>query len=707
LYVKISMNEKPISSTLPPNRLIREKSPYLKQHARNPVDWYPWGDEAFEDAKSADKPVFLSIGYSACHWCHVMAHESFEDAEVARLMNEAFICIKVDREERPDIDKIYMTACQLLTGTGGWPLTVMMTPERLPFYAATYIPKTSGQGRMGMLELIPLIARVWSSRRHDLLNAAEEIKEALHRIEHLRPSEDLSGIDERAYEELLQNYDHINGGFHPAPKFPLSQQLRFLLRYWRHSGDQHALEVVEKTLLHMARGGIHDHVGGGFHRYSTDDKWLVPHFEKMLYDQALLALVYLEAYQATGNQHYARTADGIFSYVLRDLTSPEGPFYTAEDADSEGSEGKFYLWRYDEVADLLDREDREWVARFYNLDQKGNYIEESTGRRTGLNILHATASVAEFAQTMGISPDNLERRLEAVKQRLFAYRANRVCPGRDDKVLTDWNGLMIAALSEGARVLGSSRYRERAKAAIDFICDRLRDGNGRLFHCERNDGVFVPANLDDYAFFIWGLINYYGASFDADYLKLALILQQDCTGYFLDTVSGGYYFTTNDAENVVLRKKETYDGATPSGNGVTAINLIRLARLTGRGDLEADARRLIQTFSGEMNMNPSAHICLVTAVGLLENPSPEVVIVGKTGHSDTEALLRRIYECFLPDLSVLFRPADEPLPEISRLAPFTADMTAKQGMATAYVCRGKTCRPPTVDGDEMVNLLNG
>jgi len=701
------MSERPISSSLSANRLVREKSPYLKQHARNPVDWYPWGEEAFKDAKAADKPVFLSIGYSACHWCHVMAHESFEDAEVARLMNEAFICIKVDREERPDIDKIYMTACQLLTGAGGWPLTVMMTPERLPFYAATYIPKTSGPGRMGMLELVPLVARIWSSRRHDLLNAAREIEDALRRTGQISPSEDLSGINERSFKELSLNYDDINGGFHSAPKFPLPQQLRFLLRHWRQSGDKHALEMVEKTLSRMARGGIHDHIGGGFHRYSTDDEWLVPHFEKMLYDQALLAPVYLEAYQATGNQHYARTADGIFSYVLRDLSSPEGPFYTAEDADSEGSEGKFYLWRYQEFADILNSEDREWAAKFYNLDKKGNYLEESTGRRTGMNILHATASVTEFAKTMDVSPDNLERRLEAVRQRLFSHRTKRVRPGRDDKVLTDWNGLMIAALSEGARVLGSSIYREKAKTAIDFIRDRLRDGNGRLFHCERSDGVFVPANLDDYAFFIWGLIHYYGASFDTDYLKLALILQEDCTNYFFDATSGGYYFTPHDVENVVFRKKETYDGATPSGNGVTAINLIRLARLTGRGELEADARRLVQTFSGEMNRSPSAHICLVTAVHLLENPSPEVVIVGSPGRSDTEALLSRLRECYLPDLSVLFRPADELMPEISRLAPFTAEMTARKGSATAYVCYGKTCRPPTVDGDEMVSLLGG
>jgi len=698
------MSENPISSA-PPNRLIHEKSPYLQQHARNPVDWYPWGEEAFAKARAEGKPVFLSIGYSACHWCHVMAHESFEDAEVAALMNEVFISVKADREERPDIDKVYMTACQLLTGAGGWPLTVILTPEGLPFYAATYLPKSSMSGRMGMLELIPLVREIWSSRRNDALNAAEEIGKELKRIEQEAPAADISGISRRAYGELADAFDHDRGGFLPAPKFPMPWHLMFLLRYWKRFGEGQALGMVEKTLLHMQQGGIYDQIGFGFHRYSTDGQWLVPHFEKMLYDQAQLALVYLEAYQATGREIYGRTASDVLSYVVRDMTSPEGGFYTAEDADSEGREGKFYLWRYEEAADLLDREDRPWFLKFYHIEKDGNFRDEATGRRTGMNILHAAASAAEFAGTLGLPPAEFEKKLDAARQRLFSYRSRRVRPQKDDKILADWNGLMIAALSEGARVLRMDTYREKAKAAIDFVCRRLRDGSGRLLHCLRGDGLGIPANLDDYAFFIWGLIHYYQASFDTECLKLALSLQEDCTKYFLDAKSGGFFFTSHNGENTVFRKKEAYDGATPSGNALTAVNLIRLSRLTGRSDLEEDARRVVLAFSGTMARLPSACSCFMTALNLLEIDSREVVVVGAPGALDTDAMLRRLAGCYLPELAILYRPANEPSPEIARIAPFTEHMSAKADQATAYVCHGKTCLEPTTDKDEMIKRL--
>ncbi len=698
------MSENPISSA-PPNRLIHEKSPYLQQHAKNPVDWYPWGEEAFAKARAEGKPVFLSIGYSACHWCHVMAHESFEDAEVAALMNEVFISVKADREERPDIDKVYMTACQLLTGTGGWPLTVILTPEGLPFYAATYLPKNNASGRMGMLELIPLVRNIWSSRRNDALNAAEEISKELKRFERQTPAADISGISKRAYDELADMFDHDRGGFLPAPKFPLPWHLLFLLRYWKRFGDDRALEMVETTLRCMRQGGIYDQVGYGFHRYSTDDRWLVPHFEKMLYDQAQLALVYLEAYQATGRIIYRQTASDVLAYVLRDMTSPEGGFYTAEDADSEGREGKFYLWRYEEVAGLLDREDTLWFLKFYRIDQDGNFRDESTGRKTGMNILHTAMAAAEFAGTLGLPPEEFEKKLEAARQRLFTYRSRRVRPQRDDKILTDWNGLMIAALSEGARVLGVSTYLEHAKAAIDFVCSRLRDSRGRLLHCLRGNGEGIPANLDDYAFFIWGLIHYYQVSFDTGCLKLALSLQEDCTKYFLDVKSGGFFFTAHDGKNTVFRKKEAYDGATPSGNALTAVNLIRLSRLTGRSDLEEEARRVVHAFSGTIARLPSACSCFMTALNLLEIDSREVVVVGEPGGVDTEAMLRRLAECYLPELAILYRPADDPSPEIAVIAPFTEHMTAKTGGATAYVCHGKTCLEPTTDKDEMIRRL--
>ena len=435
------------------NGLINEKSPYLLQHATNPVDWHPWGDEAFEKARKEDKPIFLSIGYSTCHWCHVMERESFEDEEAAALLNDAFVSIKVDREERPDIDGIYMAVCQMLSGRGGWPLTILMTPDRKPFFAATYIPKTGRFGRPGLMELIPQVKILWETKKAEIVGSADQIVARLMEVSSVESGEALGEqVLRSGYENLAQQFDGRHGGFGSAPKFPTPHNFLFLLRYARRTGGGHALEMVEKTLQAMRLGGIYDHVGFGFHRYSTDPMWLVPHFEKMLYDQAMLAMAYTEAYQLTHNEEYARTAQEIFTYVLRDMTSEQGGFFSAEDADSEGEEGKFYLWSESEMEQLLGKEDARLMATIFNTQPAGNFVDEASGHRGGGNILHLTQPLGELAPTLGLTPDELAARAEAARKTLFKAREARVHPSKDDKVLTDWNGLMIAAMARGAQV---------------------------------------------------------------------------------------------------------------------------------------------------------------------------------------------------------------------------------------------------------------
>jgi hypothetical protein len=578
-----------------PNRLIYEKSPYLLQHAYNPVEWWPWCEEAFQKARREDKPIFLSIGYSTCHWCHVMEEESFEDPEVAKLLNEAFICIKVDREERPDIDSIYMAACQLMTGQGGWPLTVLLTPDGKPFFAATYIPKEGHFGRVGLKELIPRVRELWRSRRGDLVKEAEKALELLKRVSQLPAGEELGeGALRRAYEQLAQEFDSTYGGFGAAPKFPLPHRLTFLLRYWKRTGEPHALEMVETTLKKMRLGGIYDHVGFGFHRYSTDRGWKLPHFEKMLYDQALLAISHLEAYQATDDGEYARTAREIFDYVLRDLLSPEGGFYSAEDADSEGEEGKFYVWQEEEIRAVLPVEETELAFKLFNVEAYGNFVEETSGRRTGRNVLYLGKPLSEWSLELGLSENELGKRLEKIRQKLFEERGRRVRPHRDDKILADWNGLMIVALAKGAQVLAEpSYYAEAAERAAGFILRAMRDPEGGLLHRYREGEAAVAAFLDDYAFLIWGLIELYETTFKPRHLRAALELSETALERFWDEERGGFFFTAQDAE-VLVRRKEIYDGAVPSGNSVMMLNLLRLGRMTGRHELEERAAEIAE-----------------------------------------------------------------------------------------------------------------
>lgn len=691
-----------------PNRLIHEKSPYLLQHAYNPVDWYPWGEEAFEKARKENKPIFLSIGYSTCHWCHVMEKESFEDEEVARLMNDAFVSIKVDREERPDIDGIYMMVCQMISRGGcGWPLNIVMTPDKKPFFAATYIPKEDRFGRAGMLTLVPRIKEVWTKQHNEVLDSANQITSALQQgMNESHGGELDKSTLKAAYEQLAHSFDKYHGGFGGAPKFPTPHNLSFLLRYWKRSDNKEALDMVEKTLQAMRQGGIYDHIGFGFHRYSTDAEWFLPHFEKMLYDQAMIAMAYIEAYQATGKEEYKKTAREIFTYVLRDMTSQEGGFYSAEDADSEGEEGKFYLWTEGEIRQILGKDEADLFIRVFNVEKGGNFREEATGKGTGRNILYLRRSLPEIASQLKISESELESRLETARQKLFEMRERRVHPHKDDKILTDWNGLMIAALAKGAQVFGEPRYAEAAQRAVDFIFKNMRKPDGRLLHRYRDGQANIEGNLDDYAFLIWGLIELYESTFDANYLQSAIDLNSSLIKHFWDNKGGGFYFTADDSESLIVRQKEIYDGATPSGNSVAMLNLLRLGRITANPDLEEKASKIGHAFSNMVRQFPGVFTQLMVALDFALGPSYEVVIVGNSQSEDTKAMLNAIGRQFVPNKVVLLRPTEKESPDITRIAEFTKNQSSLGSKATAYVCLNYVCNFPTTDINKMIELLN-
>ncbi len=691
------MGSKGDKSHQKPNRLIGEKSPYLLQHAHNPVDWYPWSDEAFERARAENKPIFLSVGYSTCHWCHVMAHESFEDREVARLMNEAFVCVKVDREERPDVDGIYMSVCQIMTGSGGWPLTILMTPERKPFFAGTYIPKENRHGRIGMIELIQGVERVWKTRHGDVLSSAEQVTMTMQQVSKESSAGEPPGKTacRAAYEALAGQFDESHGGFGGAPKFPSPHHFLFLLRYWKRTGEPMALEMVEKSLAAMRRGGVYDHLGYGFHRYSTDARWRLPHFEKMLYDQAMLSMAFLEAFQATGKTLYAETAGEIFTYVLRELKAPGGGFYCAEDADSEGEEGKFYQWTEPEIRAALDPAEAALVIGTFGIEKDGNFLDEATRQRTGRNVLFLARSPEEAAHAM----------LEGAREKLFRARERRVRPGLDDKILTDWNGLMIAAMAKGAQVLDRPDWAEAAAEAARFVLTRLRDERGRLLHRYREGEAAVPGMLDDYAFLIWGLLELYEAGFEAGTLKTALELADNTIDHFLDEKDGGFFFTADDGEEILFRQKDSYDGAIPSGNSVIMLDLLRLSRITGRSDLEQKAIGVSRAFARNIGQIPSAYSQLMAALEFLAGPQFEIVVAGKPGAQDTQAMLDAVRRSFLPNRVLLLRSQGAGSGAIAAIAPYTKDMKADGGRATAYVCRNFACAKPVRTVDEMLGLL--
>ncbi len=683
-----------------PNRLSGEKSPYLLQHAGNPVNWFPWGDEAFRKAGEEDKPIFLSIGYATCHWCHVMEHESFEDEEVAALLNEHMVSIKVDREERPDIDQVYMTICQALTGRGGWPLSIFMTPQKKAFFAGSYFPKTARMGMPGFVEIIGQVADLWGKSREKVVDTGNRITSAVQPRK-AESSESVPGMQllEKAFHQLRQAFDPTWGGFGAAPKFPTPHHLYFLLRWHRRNPNSEALDLVEKTLDCMRDGGIFDQIGFGFHRYSVDKKWLVPHFEKMLYDQALIAMAYLEAFQMTGKDRYASVAHEIFEYVLRDMTDPGGGFYSAEDADSEGKEGLFYVWTPGEVEKVLGRENSEIFCRYFDITETGNFED-------ALSIPHVPRSGTLIAERYGLSVQEVTELIGDGVKKLFEARRRRVRPLKDDKVLTSWNGLMIAALAKGARVLEIPEYTRAAAASADFILSSMRKDGGRLYRRFRQGDVSHPAYADDYAFFIWGLIELYETTFDARYLKEALELQKRMIDLFWDESEGGFFFTAGDGENLIVRDKEIYDGALPSSNSVAALNLLRLARMTGNTRLEDKADRVLRRFAGIVGDVPYAHTQFLVAVDFSIGPNREIVLAGDLGNESTAEMVKIVRTGFTPGQVVLFSGKDAGAGELAGLAPFAEGLRPLDGRPTAYVCEGYSCRKPITDPRELREAIH-
>jgi uncharacterized protein YyaL (SSP411 family) len=688
------------------NKLINEKSPYLLQHAHNPVDWFPWGEEAFEKARREDKPVFLSIGYSTCHWCHVMERESFEDLEIADLMNNAFVSIKVDREERPDIDGIYMSVCQIMTGSGGWPLTIIMTPDKKPFYAGTYIPKYNRFNRIGLVDLIPRVDEVWKTRREEINKSAEEI---ISSIKQTNQSNRTVKIDEsifdNAFKDFEKRFDNEFGGFGAAPKFPSPHNLMFLLRYWKSKNNPKALEMVEKTLRNMRLGGIYDHIGFGFSRYSTDKHWLVPHFEKMLYDQALLAMAYTETFLATKNIFYKTTAEEILEYVLRDMTHPEGGFYSAEDADSEGEEGKFYLWDADELRSVLDKDESEFAIKVFNVADAGNWVDEAQGIMTGTNILHLKKSNKEYADEFNLKEEEFLVKIKSISKKLFNYREKKVHPSKDDKILTDWNGLMISAFAKAAQAFDDKRYYEAAVKSYFFIEKYLINKEGKLIHRFREGESGLPAHIDDYSFMINALIDLYETTFEINYLKQALRLNDILIKDFWDDKNGGFYFTATEGENLLIRQKEIYDGAIPSGNSVALLNLLRLSRLTGNTTYEQRASELIDYFSSSIIKSPSVFAQFLSGMYFYFGTSEEIVISCDEMDGVVKKSVMYLRGIFKPNKTLLLNISKQGK-EINNLIPFVKDMKTLNGKSTFYVCKNFICNQPVTTFEQLKKLVN-
>lgn len=684
------------------NRLINEKSPYLLQHAYNPVDWYPWTDEAFEKAKKEDKPIFLSIGYSTCHWCHVMEKESFEDEEVAALMNDAFVSIKVDREERPDIDGIYMSVCQMMTGGGGWPLTIIMTPDKKPFFSGTYFPKRKKFNRIGMMELIPRIKDVWLNKRNDINKSADEITNALKQGSNQDEKTEITKeIFDRAFESYKQRYDSTFGGFGNAPKFPSPQNLMFLLRYYHRTQNESALEMVTHTLTQMRLGGIYDHIGFGFARYSTDREWLVPHFEKMLYDQAMLCMAYTEAYQITQNNLFKQTAQEILEYVLRDMTHPEGGFYSAEDADSEGEEGKFYLWTIEEIQEIL-QEDAELFIKLFNVEDGGNWLDESKGMMTGTNILHLKNTVDILQSSDPFNEIDLEEFISRTGKKLFKEREKRIHPHKDDKILTDWNGLMISAFAKASTVFDDEKYKSAAINAMDFILKKLRHSDGKLIHRYRDREAGLPAHIDDYSFIIQTLLDLFELTFGPNYLKTAIELTNTLTNHFLDKQRGGFFFTSDDGEKLITRQKDLYDGAYPSGNSVMLSNLVRLGMLTANPMYEETARQMIDSFSGQVNNYPSVFSQFLMGLDLVINKSFEIIIAGAEDSEEAENIIKNFRIIFLPNKIFIYNNKND---KLSELIPYLSVNKSINNKITIYVCENYKCNLPVHTFDDALKLI--
>ena len=703
------------------NHLIKEKSPYLLQHAENPVDWYPWGEEAFNRAVKEDKPIFLSIGYSTCHWCHVMAHESFENKELAKLINQYFIAIKVDREERPDIDNIYMRAVTAMTGQGGWPLTVILTPDKKPFFGGTYFPLHSKWGRQGLFEILDAIRQSWKSEKIKIIESSQSLTAILQKdvldAEKGGKQELKQQIFEQAYVQFLRTYENEFGGFGYAPKFPMGHNLSFLLRYWKRTSEPKALAMVEKTLTEMAKGGIYDHIGGGFHRYATDHQWQIPHFEKMLYDQAILARAYLEAYQVTHNERYAQTAREIFDYVIRDMQDDNGGFYSAEDADSydpdeygkmslskgqhfEKKEGAFYLWQQQEINHILNKEEADIFNYYFDIKANGNAKEDPQGEFTGKNIIYVAHDLKETAAYFGKSEEDISQILKVSKVKLFKVRCQRPRPHLDDKILSDWNGLMISSLALGASVFNEPKYQQAAEQSAQFILKHLMTKKGRLMHRYRDGESAVTGTIEDYAFFIDGLLDLYESTFNVHYLTEAVRLSEDMLKLFWDEKKGGFYFTAYDAEKLLFKQKEAYDGAIPSGNSIAALDLVRLSHLTFDKKWDIKVDQLFSAFAEQIMRAPNSHAQMLTALDFIFGPAKEIVIASFQ-QKDIFNFHKSIYNYFIPNKVVLFNDADE----VTQISPFIKNQRPLEGKTTVYVCENHVCKLPVQDLEVFKKIL--
>jgi hypothetical protein len=699
-----------------PNRLASERSPYLLQHADNPVNWFAWGDDAFEAAAREDKPIFLSIGYSTCHWCHVMAHESFEDAAVADVLNRHFVSIKVDREERPDIDRVYMTFVQATTGAGGWPMSVWLTPDRKPIFGGTYFPPSSRWGRPGFVEVLSELARAWRDERPRLLQSADNI------VTRLREA---TGADEAAPDRapvagreaidagvavFAQTFDRRHGGFGGAPKFPRPSELMFLFEAWALSGNAEARRMALDTLRAMALGGMRDHVGGGFHRYSVDAEWRVPHFEKMLYDQAQLALAYLDAAQVSGEAFYAAVAENTLAYVVRDLTAPEGAFYSAEDADSEGREGAFYVWTAAEI-DRLFGSDAPLVRRHFGIEDRGNAPEDPQGEFTGQNILYVAQSVEEVAARSGRPIDEVISVLARARTTLFDAREDRPRPHRDEKVITAWNGLMIAAFARAARVLTESAHREDWRKAAERAAEAVhahlwRAPEARLFRRYRDGDAGVDAFCEDYACLVWGLTELFQATGEPRWLEWALTLTRIQTERFFDERDGGWFATTGEDSSVLLRLKEDYDGAEPAAASVTVRNLIALGQLAGDTALTTRAERTLERYGPHIGRAVRVMPFMVANVARWRLGDVQVVLVGRPGAADSVALEAAVAHRYAPGAIVIPVEPGERQTRLAAQLPWLAAMQMREGQATAYVCEHFVCREPVTDPVALERLID-
>ncbi len=697
-----------------PNKLINEKSPYLLQHAFNPVDWYPWGDEAFNLAKRADKPIFLSIGYSTCHWCHVMAHESFESTDVAALLNQHFVSIKVDREERPDIDQMYMTATQAMTGGGGWPMSVFLLPDGSPFYAGTYFPPESAHNLPGFKDLLTAINTAWREKRDDIEQSAERLVAALEKTAGYSSELVEPDVINKGYSIIEKTYDAVEGGFGTSPKFPRPVVLTFLFDHYLATNEGKAKQMALHTLDKMAAGGMNDQLSGGFHRYSVDNRWFVPHFEKMLYDQVQLASSYLDAYQITGDGKYSQTVNDIFSYLLRDMLDTGGGFYSAEDADSddpyapgEHGEGAFYLWTQKEIVSILGPEASGIFNYSYGVKERGNVDQDPAAEFTGRNILHRKHDIREVSAALGLDQDLVKESLAASRAKLLKARDQRKRPHLDDKVITAWNGMAIGVLARGSMVLQTPQYLEAAAHAAAFVKQYLYDDAAQsLKRRYRNGEAGLPGQLHDYTFMIAGLLELYQANHDPDWLKWAGELMQTQMKLFWHE-AGGHFFDSVDDPTVKVRMRAEYDGAEPAGNSVAAHNMLRLGQLLNDPQLLEQTRRLITSFSDTINRYPPALPLMLTAWKNLHSKPTQVVIAGSRHAEDTRALLDIVYMDFDPHRLVLLADGEENQAYLAENLPFLQSVAAIDGKATAYVCTDFICKLPVTDPDRLQQQLAG